>query len=292
MLELVILVAGSTGSVGSRLVQLLLEAGEDVRAIVAPSEHEYWARTPNVETAVADFDDLEALTAAGLGADRMFILVPPSIHQPRWQHNLIAAAANCDYIVKLSAFDTSATTQLTMGRWHHAGEVELSKTAIPYTVLRPQYFMQNLLANPRIFTEATLPTFIDPATPVGMIDAYDVAATTAALLIAGQPTADAQVLVPTGPRAVTVKDVAGELSRAMDRPITVDYLEPARARLVMGERGLPDWHIEDVLYICATASGLVTDTVPQLTGRSARDISEVVADFVVDNRSRLTNAQE
>lgn len=280
-----IVVAGSTGSVGSRLVRLLLEAGEQVRAIVAPGEIGHWAGSPHVETVTADFDDAAALAAACKGADRMFILVPPSPEQPARQHRLIEAATDCEYVVKLSAFDTGPDTPLTMGRWHHAGEVELARTLIPHTILRPQYFMQNLFASPRLTSEGTLPTFIDPTVPVGMIDALDVAATAAALLVSGPAREHGDVVVPTGPRAVTVDQVAAELSRVLARPIAVDHLQSEAARAAMVARGLPDWHIEDVLYICTTASDVVTDCVPRIVGRPARDIATVVDDLAVDNGS-------
>jgi uncharacterized protein YbjT (DUF2867 family) len=277
-----ILVAGSTGSVGSRLVPLLLEAGEQVRAIVPPGEDD-WADWPDVETITADFDDPVGVANAAKGADRMFILVPPTPEQVARQHHLIEAAAHCEYVVKLSAFDTAADTALTMGRWHHAGEVELARTSIPYTILRPQYFMQNLFASPRLRAEGTLPTFIDPTTPVGMVDVLDVAATAAALLVAGAPPQHGPVVVPTGPRAVTVDEVAAELTRVLGHPIAVDHLRGDAARGAMRARGLPDWHIEDVLYICTTASSLVTDCLPAVVGRPARDVSVVVDQLAVDN---------
>ncbi len=277
-----ILVAGSTGSVGSRLVPLLLEAGEQVRAIVPPGE-DGWAHWPDVETVTADFDDPVGLSDAAKGADRMFILVPPSLEQVDRQRHLIAAAAHCEYVVKLSAFDTTADTALTMGRWHHAGEVELARTSIPHTIMRPQYFMQNLLAGPRLMAEGTLATFIDPVTPVGMVDVLDVAATAAALLTAGPSGQHGAVVVPTGPRAVTVAEVAEELARVLGRPITVDHLRGDAARGAMRARGLPDWHIEDVLHICTTASSLVTDCLPQVVGRPARDVATVVEELAGDN---------
>lgn len=278
-----ILVTGSTGSVGSRLVQLLAESGERVRAVVQPGQSPPWSAALGVEAVAADYDDPAALAEAALGADRVFVLVPPAPGQVAWQDNILHASRRSDYIVKLSAFDTGADSPLTMGRWHHAGEQTLGQTGIAHTLVRPQYFMQNLLSSPAITATSTLPTFIEPTTAVGMVDASDVAAVAAALLTAADPVPD-EAVVPTGPRAVTVQQVASELGRALEREITVDFMEAERGRAVMRARGLPDWHIDDVLTICTTASALVTDDVPRLTGRAARDIATVVDECAAEQR--------
>lgn len=276
-----ILVTGSTGTIGATLVRRLAESGQRVRAIVRPGEPDAWPAQLGIERSTVDFDDPDGLAAAARGADRVFMLVPPSANQERWQANIVAAAqaANAGYVVKVSAFDTGATSALTMGRWHHAGERLLARSGIPHTILRPQYFMQNLLASPSIVSAATLPTYIEPSTPVGMIDAADVASVAAALLAGTAPVPSERVLVPTGPRPVSPQQFAGELARALARPIKVRYLEPEVARPVLSSRGLPDWHVEDVLHICATASSLVTDCVPRVTGRNARDIAILADDF-------------
>ena len=268
---------------GSHLVQLLAQSGERVRAVVQPGQSPVWPASLGVEAVTADFHDRAALAEAALEVDRVFVLVPPAPAQVAWQDNILYAARRSDYIVKLSAFDTGADSPLTMGRWHHAGEQTLGRTGIAHTLLRPQYFMQNLLSSPAITATSTLPTFIEPTTAVGMVDAFDVAAVAAALLTAADPVAD-EVVVPTGPRAVTVEQVASELGRALEREIAIDYLGAERGRTVMRTRGLPDWHIDDVLTICATASALVTDDVPRITGRAARDVVTVVDEYAAEQR--------
>lgn len=273
-----ILVTGSTGMVGSRVVELLARSGARVRALVAPGQVPPWRAELGVESVVADFSDPAGLSAAARDASRIFVLVPPSAHQRVWQRNIIGAARDSEYVVKLSAFDSAADTPLTMGRWHHDGEDALARSGIAHTILRPQYFVQNLLNSPSI-SAGVLPTFIAPDTPVGMVDALDVAAVAAALLTAAAPLVDERVIVPTGPRAVTVEDLAVELRRVLAREVSVDYLDPSRGREAMRARGLAEWHIADVLYICATASALVTNWVPKLVGRPARDIAAVADDF-------------
>jgi uncharacterized protein YbjT (DUF2867 family) len=111
-----ILVTGSTGTIGARLIRRLAESGQRVRALVRPWEPDAWPAQLGIERAKIDFDDPDGLAAAARGADRVFMLVPPSAHQERWQANIVAAAqaANAGYVVKVSAFDTGATSALKM----------------------------------------------------------------------------------------------------------------------------------------------------------------------------------
>jgi uncharacterized protein YbjT (DUF2867 family) len=113
-----ILVTGSTGTIGASLVRRLAESGQRVRAVVRPGEPDAWPAQLGIERATVDFEDPDGLAAAARGADRVFMLVPPSAHQERWQANIVAAAqaAKAGYVVKVSAFDTGATSALTMGR--------------------------------------------------------------------------------------------------------------------------------------------------------------------------------
>jgi uncharacterized protein YbjT (DUF2867 family) len=83
MEEPVILVTGATGTTGGELVRLLVEAGAPVRALVRSPEKAASIQRLGVETAVGDFEQPDTLDAAMAGCDHLFLLSPPSPHQPR-----------------------------------------------------------------------------------------------------------------------------------------------------------------------------------------------------------------
>lgn len=136
-----ITVTGATGQVGSALVARLLELGADVRAVVQPGVEVPWSRAEGLQVVVADFGDLAEMRGAARGADAFFLMSPPGEQQVRWQEIQVEAAqdAQVERVVKLSAFDSSSDTSLTMGRWHWAGEQSLRASGLPHAILRPQY---------------------------------------------------------------------------------------------------------------------------------------------------------
>jgi len=269
-----ILVTGTTGQVGSRLVSILTAAEQQVRAVVEPGAAPAAPGSGLVERVEADFADRDALMRAAEGADRVFMLVPPSPLQPSWQQNIVDAASSAELVVKLSAFDSGPDSRLTMGRWHHEGEQALRRAGLPHVILRPQYFVQNLLHDESALRAGVLRTFIPPGQRIGMVDALDVAAVAAAVLM--QPPVGNQIVVPTGPRAVSTADVAQALSAALGVPVRETYLPPTSAMAALLAAGRPDWHAQDTIEICQTGSPHITDTVQVAVGRPPRDIVEVI----------------
>lgn len=271
-----IAVTGSTGQIGGALVARLLELGAEVRAVVQPGVDVPWTRGGGPEVVVADFGDVSAMREAARGADAFFMMSPPGEQQVRWQEIQVeaAAAAGVGRVVKLSAFDTGPDSALTMGRWHWAGEEALRASGVPHAILRPQYFMENLLHQPDQLRAGVLSTYIEDGKPVGMVAAADIADVAAALLTGGD--AVGQIVVPTGPSAVTTADVARAVSAVLGTPVHPQYVGGEEALAQLRAVGRPEWHARDTVLICTEASPLVTTDVADLTGHPARDVTEVV----------------
>ncbi len=278
-----ILVTGATGQVGIRLVNILTAAGQQVRAVVEPGGAAAVSGSDLVEQVEADFADRDALERAAEGADRVFMLVPPSPLQPSWQQNIVDAASSAELVVKLSAFDSGPDSRLTMGRWHHEGELALRRAGLQHVILRPQYFVQNLLHDESALRAGVLRTFIPPGLRIGMVDALDVAAVAAAVLI--RPPSGNEILVPTGPRAVSTADVAKVLSSALGVTVRETYLPPTSAMAALRAAERPDWHAQDTIAICQTGSPQITDTVQTSVGRPPRDIVQVINERFAGGRS-------
>jgi uncharacterized protein YbjT (DUF2867 family) len=265
-----VLVLGASGNVGSALTRRLAAEGVGVRAFYDPSTPQRATLPDGVREIHGSFDDAAALADATAAAAAVFLLTPPSPSQIAWQRAAIdaAVAAGVPRVVKLSAFESGADSPLHMGRWHHHGEVALRASGLEWAILRPQYFMQNLLPALRAGLESGEWTGAASAElRLGIVDVEDIAAV-AALLLTRSGHRD-EVLIPTGPEALSFEDMAATLSAAAGRAIHYRQRPAADVAADLTARGWPAWHVEDYLEIHGdAASALVTGDVERVTGRA------------------------
>jgi uncharacterized protein YbjT (DUF2867 family) len=177
-----------------------------------------------------------------------------------------------------------------LARWHAASEKELEDSGIAWTHLQPVYNMQNFLKFAA--TIQSRGAFYAPMkdAALSIVDARDVAAVAAAVLVDNAPHQRNTYLI-TGPEPLTFVDVAAQLSAALGKP--VQYVDIARenARQAMLQTGMPEWYIEDLLgfydFYSTGAGAAVSDVVARITGQQGRTFSQ----FAQDNRSAFTGPQ-
>lgn len=265
-----VLVLGASGNVGSALTRRLAADGVAVRAFYDPSTPQRATFPEGVREVHGTFGDAAALADAPTGVDAVFLLTPPSPSQVAWQRSAIdaAVAAGVGRVVKLSAFESGADSPLHMGRWHHDGELALQASGLEWAILRPQYFMQNLLPALRAALDSgTWAGAAHADLRLGIVDVEDIAAVAAVLLT--RAAHRDEVLIPTGPEALSFTEMAAALSAAAGRPIPYRQRPAAEVVADFAARGWPAWHVEDYLAIHGdAASALVTGDVEQVTGRA------------------------
>ncbi|MGV9714274.1 NmrA family NAD(P)-binding protein [Gordonia sp. NPDC003424] len=272
-----ILICGATGRVGRHLVAELLAAGIRPRVLVrdpqrAPAE---W-HTGAVEMAIGDFADEASVTAALRGVDRLFLTSADGPDKVAHETTVIAAAAltGVGRIVRLSALHAEIGSALPAFDWHARIDTELERCGVPYTLLRPAFFLDNLLmVAPGVAATGHLASPTAGA-HAAMIDVRDVAACAAAGLLADGPLRSGYEL--TGPEAVTFVEVAAALSAATGREIVFDDLTPEQAAPRFSGAGLPDWLAAQLsgAFALMRAGGFaeVADGVPSLTGRPGTSV--------------------
>jgi uncharacterized protein YbjT (DUF2867 family) len=206
-----ILVTGSTGAIGSRVVANLARKGADVHALARSPEK---ARFPSGVTAVkADLMDLDATRKAIAQASTLFLLnavTPDELTQALLTLSL-ARDAGVKGIVYLSVFHADLFTDVPHFTGKYAVERMIEDCDLPATILRPNYFMQNDTA----MKDALMGHGVYPQ-PIGdkgvsMVDARDIAEIAAACLLKRE---SATVPLPretielVGPDALTGEAVA------------------------------------------------------------------------------------
>jgi uncharacterized protein YbjT (DUF2867 family) len=282
---IMILITGATGRVGSAILKQLSTSGVSVRALVRTAEKAALVANPQVETVIGDLAQPRSLDSALNGITAALLVSPLDPHQVELQGNFIEAAKRAGrvHVVKISGLGTALDSSVRSGRWHAQTEKHLEDSGLPFTHLRPPFFMQNLLRfAPTIRASGEFAGSLNQG-KVAMIDVDDIAAVAATALSTDAHAGNAYVL--TGPEAISYADVAERLARILGRTITYKDvpIEVMRERLLA--TGMPEWHVNvQVDFSTALSAGhasAVTNTVEAVTGKPARTLEQFLREHVV-----------
>src|SRR5205807_1210074 len=129
------------------LVEQLIADGQAVRALVRDPQKAAKILPEQVELPRGDLADAESIEEALAGADRMFLLGPVDQRLVELESHAVAAAraAGVGHLVLLSAIGADAASKWTFAALHGKCEENVRRSGVPFTFLRPNFFMQNLL---------------------------------------------------------------------------------------------------------------------------------------------------
>jgi uncharacterized protein YbjT (DUF2867 family) len=218
-----ILVAGGTGTLGSRLLSLLAEHGEQVRVLTRNRARAARLET-RAEVAVADTGNPEALRPAVAGARTVVSAIhgfagtpgatPASIDRDG-NRNLIRAAlaAGAGHMILISVRDASPGHPMALMRMKHAAEQELIASGLAWTIIRPSAFIETwceVLGRPLPEKGKTM-VFGRGANPVNWVSAWDVARF--ADLAVAEPALRGRVIEVGGPENLTMTEFVRAFQR-------------------------------------------------------------------------------
>jgi uncharacterized protein YbjT (DUF2867 family) len=277
------LVAGATGNTGSRVAAALLDQGRRVRALVRDEAKADGLREQGAEVAVVDLDRPETLSESLLERVSAVYFVtwngPSALQQSR---NLLAAitkSGRAPHIVRLSGYGTPQSriiSELTQC------EADLKASGLPWTILEPTFFMQNLLMAAETVREQGAVYFDWGAGRAGMIDLRDVVDCAVAVLTGQAGAVEGETFVLTGPAAIGFADVAATLSRLTGRPVEYVPVPHEAASEAMVAMGVPEWIAAGYAELGAGFeqgyADLTTDNVHRLSGHTPRDLEQFARD--------------
>jgi len=220
-------VTGITGKVGGELARALLAAGQPVRAVVRDAgKGRKWAAL-GCEVAVATMEDAPALTKAFAGATGVFILPPPVFDpEPGYKEaravidSVVQAlkAARPARVLSLSTIGADAAQDNLLSQ-HTVIEAALRTLAMPVTLLRPAWFIDNAawdVASAR--DTGLIHSFLlqtDKAIP--MVAAQEVGRVAAKLI--QEDWAGTRIVELEGPSRVSPDDLAAAFASALGKPV-------------------------------------------------------------------------
>jgi uncharacterized protein YbjT (DUF2867 family) len=277
-----ILITGATGTVGSQVVQQLAAGHAAVRVLVRSQGKADAFLDTGMTAFVGDFEKPETLAPALDGADAMFLLSAPDPRQVELESNAIDAAkrAGVRHVVKLSAIGAGLDATFSFGRLHGEIEQRLEASGLPYTHLRSNGFLQNLLGSAEtVKGQGALFGPLGDAR-VSFVDARDVAAVAAAVLTGDGH--DGKAYVITGPEAITFAEIAQKIGAASGREVKyVEVLFEAAREAMLGQ-GIPEWQVDGIIelsrfYVAGNAA-MVTDVVREVAGKEPITVDQFARD--------------
>ncbi len=278
-----ILITGATGTVGRELVKLLARPEEPIRVLVHDHKKAASIALPGVEIFEGDMADRAVFDGLFKGVNKVFLLTPSTEHQVEIEKSFISAADRPDvkHLVKLSAMGAGPDSPVRFLRAQ--GEIEryLRDTDLPYTILRPNSFMQNFLN----FRESIIHQGKIYA-PMGdgrisFVDVRDIAAVAAEVLEEhGHAGKEYEV---TGGEALSYADVAEQLSFVLGKPVEYDDVPPETTRKALIDAGLPEWNADGILELYASwkfnSHIEIADTVPKIARKDPTTFLEFARDY-------------
>jgi NAD(P)H dehydrogenase (quinone) len=224
-------ITGITGQVGSAVAAALLAQGQQVRAVVRdPAKAEAW-KARGCEIAVADINNVAALTEAFRDVDGVFVLVPPIFDPspgfPEGKAMLASLhgaleSARPPRIVCLSTIGAQAS-QPNLLNLLGMMETCLAELSSPVTFLRAGWFMENALWDVPAACEGVLHSFLQPLDkPFPMIATRDVGVLAAELLL--QTWSGTRVVELEGPQRITPHQLAAAFARSFGHPVKAEIV--------------------------------------------------------------------
>ena len=267
-----ILVTGACGKTGKAVVGELMRRGAEVRA---------WVHRPNLtrasETIVGDMANAALWHTALVDCQKVYHICPNmSEDEALFGRNLLSAAKaqNIEHLVYHSVIHPQ-TEEMP----HHWAKLRVEEailaSGIPFTIVQPTAYMQNLLAFwPSIHEDGVYRVPYSAESPISLVDLNDVAEVVTTVLLEDGHRGAIYELAGTHP--LTQLDVCAALGEnmAFEQIALADWRENAE------RSGLSEYAIETLsaMFRYYDAHGLVGNptVLKALIGRNPTSLAEFV----------------
>lgn len=241
-----ILVTGAVGKTGRAVVRALAAKKQDVRGLARRSEQEDLLKKLGAQDVVAgDMRDQATVDAAMRGV-RAVYHIGPNMHPEEialGQVALAAAqAAGVEHFVYHSVLHPQ--TEAMPHHWQKLRvEEALFASGLPFTILQPAAYMQNVLAYRTPLVErGVYPVPYAAETRLSMVDLNDVAEVAARVLT--EPGHAGATYELSGPDVLSQTETAAILAHHLGRAVRVEVIPLATWKAQAREAGLGAYAVE------------------------------------------------
>ncbi len=241
-----IFVTGAAGKTGANVVEQLLERGFPVRALARRhDDRSERLKRLGAEVVLGDFLDLQSIRRAMKAIDRVYFCYPPEGDRLVEATTNVAVAARDEGVgalVNMSQISAREDSESPLARHHWLSENIFDWADISAVHIRPTFFAELLyiLGGQSVANEGKLylPFGNERHAPVS---AADIARVVVGIL--ADPTMHVgERYVVTGPKNMTITEMADVLSNELGRPVEyVDLPNEAWGQVLSEKVGLPDF---------------------------------------------------
>lgn len=275
-----ILLTGITGKTGGATAAALLNRGLPVRAIVRDTDKAAEWAAKGVELVQGDLSDSASVESAMEGCDQAVLIVPNSLEQEGLELGFVESAvkAGIKHLIKLSSPEAVKGTTSPIPLVHIASEDAIRASGLNYTMVRPHFFMQNLInygAAAKQTGQISLPMGEGNVSPTDCKDAGEFIAE----VIAGGEQHYGQSYDISGPELMDFNQIAEAFGDVLGQEVKYVDADPAAYKERMRQFLTSDWHSDAVETLFAeiadkTTPGHVTDTFEKIVGRPPTSFRE------------------
>ena len=277
-----ILITGATGKTGSATAKSLGEKGETFRALIRNEEKKEGLESLGGEVVIGSIENTEVVNQSMQGVKTVLVLLPNSESQLALEKQLVDSAkqAGVERIVKMSSIEATPDATSPIPKLHLESEEYIKQSGLAWTMIKPNFYMQNLLASAGTIKEQGKIFLPMGEGKTGMIDTTDVGKVLAKVLSEdGHESMNHEI---TGPEILSFYEVAEIFSKALGKQ--VDYVDvPMDAyKETLGQFLTNQWHLDAVIDLFkGIAEGGIedkTDTFNELMGETPKSLSQFLAE--------------
>lgn len=271
-----ILLTGATGNVGGAAAAALAARGHAFRVLVRDQNKLAANVRERADIVTGDLTRRNDLVAALAGVQATLLVTPNGEGQADLESEFIdcAAEAGVRHIVKVSSMEAAPNAASAIPLVHYESEQKIRASGMDFTMLRPNFFMQNLLlyaAGIRAAGALSLPL---GRARVAMIDARDVGKAAAAALV--EPVHRNRCYELSGNALMDFHQVAGILGDRAGAHVAYVEQPLSEFRASLAQFIPSSWHVEALVTLFDTiAHGALSHTsadIEELLGEPANTL--------------------
>lgn len=182
----------------------------------------------------------------------------------------------------MSAVGAAHDAPTINSRLHALSDDEIAGSGLPYTIVKPHFFAQNLLMGAQAAAQSGMLYLAFGEAKLGLIDARDIS-DFAVHVLANPKGHEKKTYTITGPASISMHEVAKAIGDAVGKPMQYVPVPVEAAQEAVTKMGADEWMV-DMLGDYFTAysrnwGDLVTEDFQKITGKAPRSIADFARDY-------------